>query len=142
MLFLLRARVGRRFDAVCGIAQDKAVQLGGFKHLPHGQQDLVLEALRPVGYAGHHGPDMYGLDLPQLHAAQRGHDMVVVAGAVHFDGSRPQVLLVGGEPDFCPLAHKGAVANGEPGLIVGAQRLLGCGQLGQRAAVNDLLPPV
>ena len=44
ILFLLRPGVGRRFDAVGGVAQDQAVQTGRLEHLPHGQQDFVLQA--------------------------------------------------------------------------------------------------
>ena len=85
---------------------------------------------------------MYRLDVPQLYAAQCAHDVIVISLSVHFDSRGSQILFVGGQPDFGPLAHKGVVTHRKPGLIIGPQRLFSGGQLGQRATINDLLPPV
>lgn len=102
----------------------------------------MLEAFGLISYTSHDGPNLYRLDITQFHAAQRLHDVVVIAGTVHFDGGSPQILFVGGQPNFSPLAHEGMISHRKARLIFRPQRLFGGGQLGQGAAVHDFLPAV
>lgn len=115
---LLRARVGRNADAVGGVVADQVVCLGRLHDLPHRDQHLVLQGFRLLRDFRHNSPDMYRPHLLQLHASNVLHDVQIVGIPVHFGGGGPQPLLVGAQPDFCPLAHQGVVPHFQPRFIL------------------------
>lgn len=139
-------RTGRACGVVLipsgGVAQDEIVQPGCFKQLPHGQQDLVLQADGFPGHTGHDPADVDGAYFLQLHRAQFRHDVLIVGAAVHTNGAGPEVCFVALQPHFRPFSHQRVVIDLQSGLILDAQRIL-CGvQFGQCLAVYNLLPPV
>ena len=110
VLFASGLGVRRDLDLVAGVAQQQAVVDGRGEDLPHGQQDLILQALGHPGHLRHDTADVHRPHVAQLHAAQHLADVVVVRVAVHLHRGVAQVGLVGLQPDFCPLADGRAVA--------------------------------
>lgn len=95
--------------ALGGVGWDQLVLPGRLEQLAGCDQDFVLRAFRQIGDTGEHPADMHGADVAQLHAADHGHDVLIVGVAVHPYCGVAQRHFVAVKPGFGPLTHKGVI---------------------------------
>ena len=125
--------------ALGGVGGDQLVLPGRLEQLAGRDQDFVLRAFRKIGNTGKHPADMYGANVAQLHAADHGHDVLVVGVSVHPYCGVTQRHFVAFKTGLGPLAHKGVVAYFQAGFILGQEGAGGGVDGGRGLTVDDFL---
>ena len=133
----LRLRLRRDGQPFGGVPQHQAIQAGGLAQLAQGQAHLTLQAL---GLIGHTAQDCLAMQRPKISHLQRAdlrQDVQRKGALIHPHGVRPQVALIGLQPQRRPLGHGGGVPHLQAGAVLIPGKVLCTLQLSQRSAVHS-----